>query len=270
MPSTIQIASDQAQLATDILGYGDPVVFLHAAVCDRRMWQHQLSAVGKTHTAVAYDRRGFGQTQASTESYSSINDLMAVLAATSGGKQAVLVGCSQGARVAIDTTLKHPEAVRALVLIAPSVSGAPDPVYPPEALARLDASKQALAIRDLTLANAIQAHLWLDGPLAPEGRVAGAARDLFLDMNGLALHADPRGPELDSVAAFGHLPEITVPTLLIWGTLDFPHIQARCRQMLDLVPQSTGHEIDGLAHLPSLEHPGEITRLIAEFLKDLA
>ena len=34
--------------------------------------------------------------------------------------------------------------------------------------------------------NALEAHAWLDGPLAPDGRVGGAVRDLFLAMNDIA------------------------------------------------------------------------------------
>ena len=51
-------------LAMESIGAGDPVVFLHAAVCDRRMWRAQMAVVGTTHQAIAYDRRGFGETRA--------------------------------------------------------------------------------------------------------------------------------------------------------------------------------------------------------------
>ena len=95
----------------------------------------QLDALAATHTAIAYDRRGCGQTQAEAEAFSAVADLMAVLGATTDGTPAILVGCSGGGRIALDAALLHPAAVRALVLIAPSVSGAPVPAYPPEAAA---------------------------------------------------------------------------------------------------------------------------------------
>jgi len=44
MNSNRQITSGQAMLAATVAGDGDPVVFLHAAVCDRRMWRAQLDA----------------------------------------------------------------------------------------------------------------------------------------------------------------------------------------------------------------------------------
>ncbi|MEH2558176.1 pimeloyl-ACP methyl ester carboxylesterase [Bradyrhizobium algeriense] len=132
MNSNHQIASGQARLAVKVVGDGDPVVFLHAAVCDSRMWRAQLDAVGASNKAIAYDRRGFGETRAEKEDFSAVADLLAVIDAVGNGAPAILVGCSQGGRVALDTALLHPSHVRALVLIAPAVSGAPEPIHPPD------------------------------------------------------------------------------------------------------------------------------------------
>ena len=128
-----QIASGGAMLATEAAGGGDPVVFLHAGACDRRMWRAQLDGVGASSKAIAYDRRGCGETRAEEEDFSAVADLMAVMDATADGKPAILVGCSEGGRVALDAVLKHPSRFCGLVLVAPSVTGAPEAVYPPEA-----------------------------------------------------------------------------------------------------------------------------------------
>src|SRR3546814_9075287 len=109
---------------------------------------------------------------------------MAVLDATTEGRPAILVGCSQGGRIAIDATLRYPASVRGLVLISPTVTGSPEPVLSPEITALLAQQKDAEAASDLDRMNAVKARLWLDGPLAPAGRVTGAARRLFLEMNG--------------------------------------------------------------------------------------
>ncbi|WP_235885132.1 alpha/beta fold hydrolase [Bradyrhizobium frederickii] len=181
------IASGRASLATEVAGDGETVVFLHANVCDRRMWRAQFDRMSATHKVVAYDRRGFGETRAEPEDFSALADLVAVLEATAGGQPAILVGCSLGGRIALDAAVRHPSRVRALVLIAPNVAGAPDPVYAPDIEALMKQSKQAEASGDLERLNAMKARLWLDGPLALEGRVTGPARDLLLDMNGIAL-----------------------------------------------------------------------------------
>jgi len=266
MHSIRYIGSGRAELATEVVGGGTAIVFLHANVCDRRMWRAQLDGIATTHKAVAYDRRGFGETRTEPEHFSALADLMAVLDATTDGKPAVLVGCSLGGRIALDAALRHPSRVRALVLIAPNVTGAPEAIYPPEIEKLMAQSKDAEASGDLDRLNAMKARLWLDGPLASEGRVAGPARDLLLDMNGIALRSPPIGSDVDDPPLFHRLAEVTVPTLVVWGDLDFPHIQDRCRYVAATVPDAEGIEMHGVAHLPSLERPADVTALVSGFV----
>jgi pimeloyl-ACP methyl ester carboxylesterase len=260
----------RASLATEVAGSGYPVLFLHAAICDRRMWRAQLEAIGETHQAIAYDRRGFGETRCEAEDYSAVEELMTVLDAVAYDKPAILVGCSQGGRIAIDAALTHPSRIRALVLISATVFGAPDSVYPPELDAAMTRLKETEQKRDLEQVNAMKARLFLDGVLATEGRVQGQARELFLDMNGIALRALPSGTNRDSVPAFQRLPEIAAPTLVIQGDLDFPHIQERSRYIGATIPNATHRELHDAAHVPSVEQPEHITNLISEFIKQLS
>jgi pimeloyl-ACP methyl ester carboxylesterase len=261
------IASGRARLAAEVAGRGRAVVFLHANVCDRRMWRAQFDAMSATHKAVAYDRRGFGESRVEPESFSALADLVAVLEATADGKPAILVGCSLGGRIALDAALRHSSRVRALVLIAPNVAGAPDPIYAPDVGMLMTQAKEVEASGDLDRINAMKARLWLDGPTAAEGRVTGAARDLLLDMNGIALRSPPFGSDVDVIPFFHRLHEIAVPTLVIWGDLDFPYVQDRCRHLVAAVPGAESHEMPGVAHLPSLERPADITALIADFIR---
>jgi pimeloyl-ACP methyl ester carboxylesterase len=270
MRSIHRIASGRARLAAEVVGSGDPVVFLHAGVCDSRMWRAQLDSVGANNKAIAYDRRGFGETRAEKEDFSAVADLMAVIDALANGSPTILVGCSQGGRIALDAALLHPSYVRALVLIAPTVSGAPEAIYPPEIKGLMAQLKEAEEVGDLDQVNAIKARLWLDGPLEPEGRVMGQARRLFLDMNAIALQSQPTGSNLDVAPAFYRLSEISAPSLVIWGDLDFPHIQERSRHVATMMLNGSCHELTGAAHLPSLDRPADITGLLAEFINRCA
>jgi pimeloyl-ACP methyl ester carboxylesterase len=241
------IASGQAMLAAEAVGSGAPVVFVHAAVCDRRMWREQVDAVGAGYKAIAYDRRGFGETSAEEENFSAVADLLTLIDGFGDGKPAVLVGCSAGGKIALDTVLLHPARVRALVLISPSVAGGPDPVYPPEIQALMARQKKAEEAGDLDDLIAIKAHLWLDGPLQPEGRVSGDARRYFLDMNAIALRSPSVGSNLDTAPNFDRLREITVPSLVMCGDFDFPHIQERCRHMASAMLCASHRVLTGTA-----------------------
>jgi pimeloyl-ACP methyl ester carboxylesterase len=261
-----RIASGRAALAAEVVGSGDPVVFLHAGVCDRRMWRAQLDGVGAHNKAIAYDRRGFGETRAEKEDFSAVADLVAVIDAVADGAPTILVGCSQGGLIALDMALRHPSYVRALVLIAPSVSGAPAANYP-SAIKGLSAElTEAEEVGDLDRVNAIKARLWLDGPLQAEGRVTGQARRLFLDMNAIALRSPPTGSNLDVAPAFRRLGEISAPSLVIQGDLDFPHIQERSRHIATTMSNGSFRVLTGAAHLPSLERPADITGLLTAFI----
>jgi pimeloyl-ACP methyl ester carboxylesterase len=267
------VSSGLAQIATEIAGAGPVVVFLHAGVADRRMWQEQFAVLAGARTrcrAVAYDRRGFGETLHMEERYSQIGDLFRVLDAVAPAEPAILVGCSQGGRIAIDAALAEPARVRALVLVAPAISGAPEftPV-PPAIQAWIDKLEQAEATADIDRINALEAHAWLDGPLAQEGRVGGAVRELFLAMNDIALRSERRGTEIEPDAAYGRVREIAVPTLLVWGDLDFPHVAQRCRYLAVQMPRVTTHPMQNTAHLPSLEHPAAFNRALLAFLESL-
>lgn len=266
MRSNSQIVSGGATLAAEVVGSGDPVVFLHAAVCDSRMWRAQLDGVGANCRAIAYDQRGFGETLAGKEDYSAVDDLMTVIGALTDGTPAILVGCSRGGGIAIDAALRHRSSVRALILIAPNVTGAPEPIYPPEIKGVMAELKEAQEAGDLDRVNAIKARLWLDGPLAPDGRVSGEARRLFHDMHGIALRSPPIGANLDVAPAFHRLSEVSVPSLVIWGDLDFPFVQERSRHVASSVLTGSRHVLIGTAHLPSLERPADVTGLLTEFI----
>ena len=268
MSTTSTINSGLASIAVAVTGAGVPVVFLHAGVADRRMWSAQAEAVTAAgFRAVAYDRRGFGDTLSVDEGFSHVDDLVAVLDAVAAGERAILVGCSQGGRIALDATLVHPDRVRALVLVAPAISGAPEiEDVSPAIKAWIERMEAAEASADVDRINALEAHAWLDGPLAPEGRVSGAARELFLDMNELALRAEQRGTEIPPPSAWERVGEIPLPALVMWGDLDFPHVSLRCDYLVKSMPKARAHRLPGAAHLPNLEDPEGFNRTLLDFV----
>lgn len=85
-------------------------------------------------------------------------------------------------------------------------------------------------------------------------------------MNGIALRSLPVGSNLDVAPAFGRSGETSAPTFVIWGDLEFLHIQDRCRHIAAMVLNGSGHELAGAAHLPSLERPADVTGLLAQFI----
>lgn len=111
--------------------------------------------------------------------------------------------------------------------------------------------------------------MWLDGPSAPEGRVSGPARELFLDMNGRALHAEDPGEQAELAAAWPRLGEIAVPTLVMIGQLDAEEIQAVDEPAAKMIPGARLRLLDGVAHVPHLEADPATLDEIAAFVGSL-
>jgi len=265
----ITVPAGGARLAAEVAGQGTCVVLLHAGIADRRMWTSAMAALSSGFRCIAYDRRGFGLSTSPDEPFRHIDDLDAVMTHLGCGK-AHLIGSSQGGRIAIDFALSKPSRVASLVLVAAAVSGAPAPASYPAAIGRLmDDLDEAETAGNIDSVNAIEAHLWLDGPEEPEGRVAGPLRQLFLDMNAIALRHAPLTREAECEPAFDRLREISHPALVIWGDADFPHIRERSRRLASTIPNARSLGLAGCAHLPNLEQPELFNAAVTNFLKEL-
>jgi pimeloyl-ACP methyl ester carboxylesterase len=260
---------DGATLTGVEVGEGLPVVFLHAGVCDHRMWHDQmLMAADNGWHAIAYDRRGYGDAESVDEAFSHIDDLEAVLDAFDI-HAAIFVGCSMGGGLAVDFALRHPGRVIGLVLIGTSITGAPWSATTEERAIEM-AEEDAWERGDLDLLNKVQAHEWLDGPRAQSGRVSGAVRELFLDMNAKALSKPALTLEEGSPDAWSRVDAVSAPTMLIVGDEDFSALIDRHDHLSETMPNSFAAVLEGAAHIPSIERPEIISRMIEEFLDALA
>ncbi|HUH77353.1 MAG TPA: alpha/beta hydrolase, partial [Devosia sp.] len=234
---SFEIVVGGARLAGLRMGEGLPVIFLHAGVCDLRMWESQMAAVAEDGwQAIAYDRRGYGQTTSQDVAFSHLDDLEAVLRAHDI-HAAVFVGCSLGGGLALDFALRHPGRVMGLALIGTSVSGAPWTATEVEQMIEA-AEEDAWERGDMDMVNRVQAHEWLDGPRAASGRVGGAARALFLDMNARALSQPPLTKEEEPPKAWRRVNEVNAPTLLLVGDEDFTALIERHEHLSEEMPNA--------------------------------
>jgi pimeloyl-ACP methyl ester carboxylesterase len=112
--------------------------------------------------------------------------------------------------------------------------------------------------------------MWLDGPSAEEGRVEGAARELFLEMNATALRAADPGEQAEIPPAWPRLGEITAPTLVMIGRLDAEDVQVIDEQAAGIIPGARLTWLEGVAHVPHVEGDGATLEEIAAFVDALA
>jgi 3-oxoadipate enol-lactonase len=240
-------------------GYASPVVFLHGVGSTRQTWRAQLEEFSATHTAVAIDARGYGDSSTSPDTVSMARfaaDAAAVIQALGGGR-AHVCGLSMGGIVALHLWRDHPQVVRSLVL-ADTWAWHPAAAAGQHArLAAIDASDMASLARTRMPA--------VYGPAtAPLLVQQGVDRFASLDKAVYrAASADLWGVDMRSVAA-----SVTVPTLVLVGEHDSiapPHLS---RELAMLIPGAQLVVIPDAGHLPNEENPATFNRAVRTFLEE--
>jgi len=107
-------------------GYKTPVIFIHSDMGTRDQWQSAMNFIGNKHLAIAFDRRGHGESDVPRNGDYAIDhgteDVLAVADALRIDRF-VLVGHSGGGAIAYVCAAQHPERVAGLLLVDPE----PDP-----------------------------------------------------------------------------------------------------------------------------------------------
>ena len=246
----------------ELAGEGRPLVLLHAGICDGRMWDGQFDALAAAHKVLRYDRRGFGKTTPGAAPFSHVGDLAGVLSHFHFGR-ATLIGCSQGAKIALDFTLERPESVDSMVLVAPAVSGYTYAAAPPPQYEEID---RADAAGDVERVNELELQIWVDGPRRTPFDVDRGVRALVREMNLVALTSSVGEETASAVGAAGRLGKIEVPVLVVVGDLDTSQTLEAADALAGGIPGARLEVIKGTAHLPNMERPEEFNRLVLDFL----
>lgn len=235
------------------------VLLLHAGIADSRMWAPQVAALEAAgHRVTAPDLPGYGDTPLEPGTIDYVDHAGALL-----DRSAAIVGCSFGGRVALELTLSRPELVERLVLVGSSI-GTWD--WSETAQAGFAEEEEELERGDLTGAAAQQARMWLADGTGPAVRALTEAMTLRTYELQLPLEGQVRGswPEPGAAERLG---EVAVPTLVVVGTDDVEDIPAIARKLAAEIPGARLETIEGAGHLPSLERPDELNRLLLDFLR---
>ena len=256
-------------LAVDDLGDGHPVVLLHAGIADRRMWRDQVPAlVAGGHRVLAYDLPGYGGSPLPQEPF-VLHEPVAEALAARGIERATVVGCSFGGRFALDLTLDHPELVNGLVLLGSALGGAP---APDDLRAAVETATAGLDDKDLAGLARAEVQLWVVGVDRPRDSLPPELIEFAEEMDRAALAAEAALDEADveelDPPAAGRLAEIAVPVWATTGAHDLPTIRRQSDRIAAEVQHGTRlPDIANAAHLPSLDNPTAVTRILLDFLE---
>lgn len=243
-------------------GKGSPIIFLHDGLVSSAGWDGPFDSLAASFRAIRYDRRGFGRSESPKGPYSDVDDLQAVFA-TLKIDRAVLVGCSNGSKLAVDYTLAHPERVEALVLVGPVISGLPNS----EHFLRRGLVNYRPMFQEKNREKLIEA--WVQDPYLTDSHNAQARtrlRELLTKSPGPLTVTFPESRPPDR-PALGRLAEIRVPTLILVGASDIPDVQAHAGVLEAGIHGARRMIVPDAGHLIQLEQPGILTREIQLFLR---
>ena len=109
-------------------GQGVPVILLHGYAQNSRMWRPLIVELAKTHTVIAPDLRGFGQSSKPATGYDkkTMAQDIHTLATSLGFRRAVIVGHDIGLMVAYAYAAQYPNEVDRIVLMDAFLPGVGD------------------------------------------------------------------------------------------------------------------------------------------------
>jgi len=243
------------------------------------VWDRLVPLLSEDHHVVTWDRPGFGLTERPTREARRENPYTRAAAArlgwslldTLGVHDAVLVGASAGGTNVLEMYAQAPERVRALVLLAPAITG--DVGAPPRLRPLLNSAPvRRLAPRAVErlageVTRARSTRSWADPSRATDEdltpyrdllRIEGWSRGLWEVMT-----AEPP-PDLRRV-----LRSIAVPTLVVTGAQDRTIAPRWGRWVASTVPGGRFALLEDCGHVPHQERPAELAALVRPFLAEV-
>ncbi|MBG6239723.1 pimeloyl-ACP methyl ester carboxylesterase [Mycetocola sp. CAN_C7] len=256
------VEADGVRIAYERVGKGPPLVFVHGAAEDSRIWQPQVVELSDEFTVVAWDEPGSGRSSDLPQSFglAGIADRLAILIETLELGPAHVAGQSWGGTVALELYRRHPGLVATLIMID-TYAGWKGSLPAAEIRARVADTRQKLTSPP--------------GDFDPtfSGLFAGDPPPEFVPLLA-AIAADVRpatlGFQLDIMVEADLcdlLPHISVPALLVWGQFDARSPLSVARQFEGAIPDSTLVVVEGAGHLSSLERPGAVNNAVREFCR---
>jgi len=263
------LAVDGGNLYYEVDGAGEALLLIHGWLGNLRMWDFQAQVLAGSYRVVRCDMRGFGRSTTERVEFAYWADVAALLDHL-GVDRAHIVGQSFGGTIALDLALARPACVATLTSVAGGVSGyRPDldreeDNVPWSDLDRLWDEKKWVELTEL------ETQIWVDGWGQPTTRVGRTLRD---SVKGVVLSTyqaeNEEGlPQPLEPRAADRLGELTVPVLVMIGTLDEARSRATAAHLVASVSDGRSVEVAGVAHMIQLEAPERVSEELRDFIQD--
>jgi len=256
------VRANALEVAYERVGSGPPLVLVHGAGDDSRVWQPQLAALADEFTVLAWDEPGAGSSSdlpvdfALADYAHCLGALIEALALGPGH----IAGLSWGGTVAQELYRHHPRLVATLIL-ADTYAGWTGSLPEEDVRDRVAGVRRMLAAPAEQFDHTLPSLFAGDPPVAflplLEG-IAAAARPQTLARR-LSVMAEADLRDL--------LPHIAVPTLLIWGELDARSPLSIVRQFEHAIPDTELVVIPSCGHVSNLDQPERFNAAVQAFCR---
>ncbi len=249
---------------------GEPIVFIHGFSSSLYTWRSCLEPISKQYRVFALDLKGFGFSGKPVSQYTidEYVDFVIHFMDALGLERATLCGNSMGGNIAWRAALKYPDRVEKLILVdaagyPSSRTGLPLTIR----IGRLPGVGELLG--GLTTRGRIRDSLesaYFDDAKVTDRTVDTYYYSLRTDGGMRAVLARIRSPRSKIEEWRVRIPELSLPTLIVWGANDtwIPPEDAEkfhrdiSGSKLVIIPQC--------GHLPQEEKPGEFTVAVLDFM----
>jgi 3-oxoadipate enol-lactonase len=242
-------------------GEGNPaIIFLHYWGGTSRTWRRVAAGLQDKFRTVAYDARGWGQSDKASASY-ALNDLadeVLALVREVGINEFVLVGHSLGGKIAQLAASRRPEGLVGLVLVAPA---------PPTPLRFTEEMRETQIHAYDERENVLQTIRFLSARMPPPEIVEQIVEDSMSGSQAATL-AYPTSSILEDISSA--VAKIAVPTLVLAGELDqLDSIEQHRSEVVARIANAQFEIIPRSGHLIPIDEPEELARRIGKFVSAL-
>ena len=271
-----------ARIHYESVGTGDPLVVMHGGPgMDHQYLRPGMDDLARTHRVIYYDQRGGGRTEGqvndTTVNLDAFMRDVSVLADSLRLGRFTLVGHSFGGVLAMHYAARHPERLRALVLLNTGEPGRRFVIQMNDLVARKRTAEDSVELRALMRSRGMQHR----DTASVNALLRLSFRTLFADRakaSQLRLSLDPRtvsnmGPVatylVGSMGTFDFWPvaaRIATPTLIVQGVDDAMPLQM-VRDLQATIPGSELALIERAGHFPYIEQPARTFDAIRQFLR---
>jgi pimeloyl-ACP methyl ester carboxylesterase len=252
---------------------GPPVVMVHGFAASLQAWEPWVARLGDTYRIVTLDLPGHGLTRAPDGYVASLDgnaDLVNAVADRLHLGPYVLAGNSMGGAVAWNTVLRHPDRVKALVLV--DAAGWPSEAKhqgpPPVVFALLGNPIGRAMLRNIDTRP--MAESGLKAAYHDPKLVTAALVDRYVDLSRAPGHRDillRMQPSSAHPVTAQSFKAITIPTLVMHGEADALIPSADGRAFAAAIPGAVLITYQGVGHVPMEQIPDRSAHDLRDFLQ---